>query len=405
MGPRPRAVESVAGPMCRTVADLELLLRLFYTVLFPSPDSSELPSDIQRRFGVETMPVLPLRAAWLNPLQAAHDRLQAQPASQGNRKALRIGYYECDGMTLTSPACMRAVQEARAALHNVKTANGDKAVEMVQIDPARLQVAKTFKAFAALNSINKYEHLLAHKGSDPLDPTLALAMKPARSKLINKVVQLVARYGMGDKIMPDVVKSMAGRDAQVYFKYEYEQEQLTRQFERRIWNDMDLDAIICPVQAGVAVPHYGSSLLPSLAASTILYNVLGNAVTIVPVTRVDAEIDSHLPDSPQYKQWMNMQGRETCSRMVSKNLYKQYNSRKDHGLPVGIQVVTRQYEDEKAVGIAKLLDNALNKQDSLHLSQFGPGVWEEFAKRQANKSLQDIPLSAPSSLEEKSSSI
>lgn len=140
--------------------------------------------------------------------------------------------------------------------------------------------------------------------------------------------------------------------------------------------------LLSPVQASPALPHYGSTLLASLAASTILFNALGNPVTVVPVTRVDAAQDSLLPSKSNERQlslWKEQPGAETCSPMTSMDLQRQYNAERAHGLPVGVQVVTRDYEDEKSIGMAKLLDDALAQHSPTHRQTFGPGAWQRYS--------------------------
>lgn len=384
LGPRPQAIESVAGPMCRSMKDLDLLMRLVSDLLFPAPDGVETQRDVQKKFGMENRAAQPLRPNWLDPLTAARQR-KASGYSSKRKRLLRIGYYSCDGVTMTSPASLRAVDEARRAL---SMHDEGAAIELVEINPALLQTVSIFRSFAALNSINKYKHLLSHVGKDPIDQTLALAMRPALNRFVKHLVSFLARVVFGDTVFPSVAKSLGGEYAQIYFEHEYNKENRTRDFERRIWDGLDLDAIICPVQAGPALPHYGSALLPTLAAATIIYNVLGNPVVVTPVTYVDAELDRH--DTPsgkdsmarqaQHAKWTMMPGRQTCSPMVTSNLYKQYNAATMAGLPVGVQVVAREYEDETAVGVARLLDDALAKASDTHRANFGPGTWE---RRQA----------------------
>eukprot|EP00658_Telonema_sp_P-2_P074673 TRINITY_DN6394_c0_g1_i3.p1 TRINITY_DN6394_c0_g1~~TRINITY_DN6394_c0_g1_i3.p1 ORF type:complete len:172 (+),score=30.07 TRINITY_DN6394_c0_g1_i3:145-660(+) len=42
-------------------------------------------------------------------------------------------------------------------------------------------------------------------------------------------------------------------------------------------------------------------------------------------------------------------------------LQQHYNATKMHGLPVGVQIVTKRGADEQCLGIAKLVDNIVNK--------------------------------------------
>lgn len=62
--------------------------------------------------------------------------------------------------------------------------------------------------------------------------------------------------------------------------------------------------------------------------------------------------------------------------MVSYSLYGEgvYDAAKMSGLPVGVQVVTKKFEEEKAIGLMCLLDEA-NRKRSKHA--WGPGQYTE----------------------------
>lgn len=147
-----------------------------------------------------------------------------------------------------------------------------------------------------------------------------------------------------------------------------------------------MDGIIAPIQATPAVPHGYvvlniSSLSPelrvniraittlsALAAGTILYNVIDSPVGILPVTRVDPIEDQITED------WLKGPGHG--SKMFERGLYHEknapYNPEKMKGLPVGVQVVGRSFEEEKVVEMMKVIDRALGPRD------FGSKVRPQF---------------------------
>lgn len=105
----------------------------------------------------------------------------------------------------------------------------------------------------------------------------------------------------------------------------------------------------------------------SLSSSTILYNVLELPVGAIPVTRVDPAQDQLTPD------WYKPESSE-ASPLIQRFLYKGdgaiYNADKMAGLPVGIQVVGKRWEDEKVIEMMKVIDSAIGPRD------FGPGSWQ-----------------------------
>lgn len=144
--------------------------------------------------------------------------------------------------------------------------------------------------------------------------------------------------------------------------------------------------------------------LSTIAGSTILYNVLDSAITICPVTRVDPQLDavsrkgapppSAAPADAKggmtlsrYQEWNATPGFSTCSKMNSHTLYGEgtYDASKMAGLPVGVQVVAREYEEEKSIGLLRLLDEALKRTRRDEGSQWGPGLFTRLAVEKSGK--------------------
>jgi Asp-tRNA(Asn)/Glu-tRNA(Gln) amidotransferase A subunit family amidase len=134
-------LDVTAAPMTRNTADLQMLTTLFYNTMCPPSDGITTARDIQKRFGLENkVEASPLRPAWFDPVQAVSARSPL-------RQKLRVGYYYCDGMNKTSPACVRAVEMAKTALQGVKTKGEMPVIEMVEVDPKLLGTAQALEIF------------------------------------------------------------------------------------------------------------------------------------------------------------------------------------------------------------------------------------------------------------------
>lgn len=116
-------------------------------------------------------------------------------------------------------------------------------------------------------------------------------------------------------------------------------------------------------------------MLP-LAAGTLFYNLLDCPVGSIPVTRVNPGLDT-LPDN-----WLTMTTFNTpFSKEINKQLYGGkwgYNAGMMEGLPVGIQLIGKRWEDEKVVEIMKVVDGALGERG------FGPDGWEKWKAAHCN---------------------
>jgi len=112
-----------------------------------------------------------------------------------------------------------------------------------------------------------------------------------------------------------------------------------------------------------------------LAGPTLLYNVVDSPVGVVPVTRVDPARDAHGAEwadpkasaghgSPMYERMLYTAG------MTGRFKKGFYDAAQMAGLPVGVQVVGRQWEDEKALAMMRVVDGALGERG------FGPLSWQ-----------------------------
>jgi len=115
------------------------------------------------------------------------------------------------------------------------------------------------------------------------------------------------------------------------------------------------------------LPSATKTLAP-LATGTILYNVIDSPCGVVPVTRVDPSKDG-LTD-----EWTKGPG--LGSKIIESDLYRRkkdlvYDPEAMKGLPVGVQVIGKSWEDEKVVAMMKVVDDALGPRG------FGPTAWQE----------------------------
>lgn len=154
--------------------------------------------------------------------------------------------------------------------------------------------------------------------------------------------------------------------------------------------------------------------LSTLAVGTILYNIVPTAVGIIPVTRVDPSKDQLSPEwlagSPLGKKGQqaststekpkdinpasapessDVSEKNSShptgphgSKLIEQDLYeggigtkKTYDPHVMAGLPVGIQIVGRLFDDEKVIEMMQVVEDALGDPKS---RGFGPGTSERY---------------------------
>ncbi len=133
----------------------------------------------------------------------------------------------------------------------------------------------------------------------------------------------------------------------------HQRDEFIKMFRRAAWQEEKFDFLLCPAQAVPALEHGRTKDLSPLALSTILFNIVDSTAGVLPVTRVDAERDA----TPA-----NFLEGSTGSWILEKKVYAgespAYDSKKMEGLPVGVQIVGRQYEDERVLALMKIIENA-----------------------------------------------
>ena len=114
----------------------------------------------------------------------------------------------------------------------------------------------------------------------------------------------------------------------------------------------------------------GCRFLSMLANSTVLYNIVDSPVGSIPVTRVDPKLDALT------EEWtVRGEGKGQGSSQVEARLYGKggiYDVEAMAGLPVGVQVAGKSWEEEKVIEMMKVVDRALGERG------FGPGSYRKW---------------------------
>lgn len=223
--------------------------------------------------------------------------------------------------------------------------------------------------FTGLTSADGYKTLTSHLGPDPREDSLFLVtLGPSLPSFIRRLSCWAASTLLGDKIYATCLDNSRMKSVQEYYGFVARRDELRKRWYDEVWKKYELDGIIAPVQASPALPHGATKTLAPLATGTILYNVIDSPCGVVPVTRVDPSKDG-LTD-----EWTKGPG--LGSKIIESDLYRRkkdlvYDPEAMKGLPVGVQVIGKSWEDEKVVAMMKVVDDALGPRG------FGPTAWQE----------------------------
>ncbi|QSZ32369.1 hypothetical protein DSL72_001943 [Monilinia vaccinii-corymbosi] len=235
-----------------------------------------------------------------------------QEARLGARKKLRVGIFWWDGMVQPHPPVERALEMVVAALKHA-----GHETEVVDWDPPSHTLPERLHP-AIMNA----------DGSHDIQKQLALSGEPLIDDL-QSFYQLKAPMSL-----------LAYQDLALQLR-DY------RQAYADYWNSTADDAghvvnaVLMP-----AAPH--AAVIPGKwehLAYTEVLNLLDYTTLVIPITHVDKEIDQHHAHVP----------------VSAKDLqnWLAYDGEVYDGAPVGIQIVGRNCEEEKIVGVAEMVKKAL----------------------------------------------
>lgn len=129
--------------------------------------------------------------------------------------------------------------------------------------------------------------------------------------------------------------------------------------------------------ASVCLPVGSASrLLSMIVTSTVLYNIVDSPVGNIPVTRVDPKLDALT------EEWtVRGEGKGQGSSQVEARLYGMggiYDVEAMAGLPIGVQIAGKSWEEEKVIEMMKVVDMALGERG------FGPGSYRKWRESRSS---------------------
>ncbi|TPX35431.1 glutaminyl-tRNA synthase (glutamine-hydrolysing) [Synchytrium microbalum] len=271
------------------------------------------------------------------PWKSSHEQLP---------KKLTFGFYLSDGFVKASPPCSRAVLEIVDSLrrqgHSVVEFKVPNVLEAVHIY-YQLLAADGFKSVSALN------------GGQPLDPTISSLISFA--KIPNFVKSLMAWYLLNirkQQGFASLFTAMMSINVTELWKVHGRLLEYQQSFGEAMQRSK-LDAIIAPTHVLPGFLLGSSSKLSFAGFYSALYSLLDFTVGDVPVTRVRSSLDVISHGNEQHN-------------MLEQLALKHYLPNAFDQLPVGAQIATGRYQEEKTLAVMEVVRDALaNNNDHVYI--------------------------------------
>jgi fatty acid amide hydrolase len=292
------AVVGQAGPMARTVADLELAM-------------SVLAGGAEGRVELGVAPV---------PWRGSDDVKIA---------GLRVAMWTDDGYFQPAPSVRRAVRAAADALRNQGVV-----VELFQPPHIEEAMRLYFRALSADGAFHASRMLRGER----LDPQVRDLRNLGRLPRFARppLAWLLDRVGQ-----PSAARTMRSTGYSTTAEY-WQIIWARRAYVERFLEQMDagrFDALLCPVHSLPALTHGSFIYLISAASASMLTNLLGFPAGSVPVTTVQPGEESERPAS-----WDIVQ---RAARRVELG---------SAGMPLGVQVAARPWRDDLVLALMRTIE-------------------------------------------------
>ncbi|KAI0228438.1 hypothetical protein L0F63_005981 [Massospora cicadina] len=167
------------------------------------------------------------------------------------------------------------------------------------------------------------------------------------------------RYVFRQPLLADTVYNSRRRTVAELWEVLVERQDTFAEFNAE-WDSLKLDILILPPLACTAFLHGQMEKITGGLNYSLMANVFDLPAGVLPVTQVDPKLDKLNPHT-----WYTEQlGPNVTPEWLHTLMYSIYDANAISGFPVGVQVVGRQFEDEKVLAVMQLIESLLNQRKS-----------------------------------------
>jgi fatty acid amide hydrolase len=309
------SIRSQCGPLARTVEDLAFAMR---------------SADGPAHHALDPfVPPLPTR----DPMQV-------------DLRGLRVGYYESDGFLTPSQAVMRGVREAAEHLR----AQGATVVPFPP--PRAVELLYLYFAVLSADGGRTLERFLE---GDEVVPQMSLLRTVAKLPGAARKVAAAYMASQGEARVERLLavvheKRVSDLWSWVKLRGQYRAEVLAA------WDHAQLDAVLCPPHATVALAHGQSKDFSLGGCYAMRYNTLNFPAGVVPVTRVRPDETRRPPATDRLERTMVEVDHDSA------------------GLPVGVQVAGRPYQEDVVLAVMAAVERGARSRSEFPVTPVDPAA-------------------------------
>lgn len=250
---------------------------------------------------------------------------------------LRIGIWRQDDLFPVSSTVQLAVENAANALQQA----GAEIVEFAM--PHVRTMVQTYLGLMSADGGRDLQQLL---GRDPADQRIRHLLRIGRIPPFVRPGISAALRMIGQPNLAFLLQATGATNASGFWRLNFQREECASEV-RQLWQQMKLDALICPVHAVPAFPHGDSVDLVLAAIYSFVFNLIGFPAGSVAMVRspTTEKHDGLQPEPPMVK-------RGRLDVVVKKT---ERAVRTSSHLPVGVQVVAEPWREDVVLGVMRYL--------------------------------------------------
>ncbi len=307
------SIRGVCGPMARNVRDLSLVMR---------------GADSPAHHGLDP---------YVAPVSTA------DPEAMDLSK-LRVGYFVSDGFFEPAASVQRAVTEAADALRA-------RGATLIAFEP-RLSVEITLAYFGIMSADGAARLHKYMRGDRPVAQVAALRTIAKLPPIIREIAATFMA-SQGEVRVEKLLRAVHKKSVEELWtlcesRGQYQQDVL------QAWDEMQLDAVICPPHVTPALRHGQSTEFALGGCYSMRYNALNFPAGVVPVTRVRADETERLYKNDRLDATAAKAEADSC------------------GLPLGVQVVGRPYREDICLAVMMGIEDEVRGRDGFPRTPIQP---------------------------------